>query len=253
MGEGWRSWSWDNQPAEPEHSSVPSWEKTFCTSVCHVPWDRICDSKVWICNYKNVADWDDSGSLEAFENAKARYWAELNNLPCEIPLPDPDMFIDEVDHNTVIDPKLIADLYKKPPTPPPCPAGEYEDLSYQAFLNKTLPVKATGWGDEEEGEKNESLPNWGAPVASPLPVTTGWRDSTYDEPKNYNNFNRRRNGKRNNGYGPRFLKPTQQLNNHQQGSVMAGSYGKKTTPHAGRPPTVMGQWLPKPQTLMKGQ
>ncbi|KAF8395768.1 hypothetical protein HHK36_019719 [Tetracentron sinense] len=57
---------------------------------------------------ENVVQWNDSASEEAFHNAKKRFWAEINGLPHDVPLPDPDMYIDEVDWNSEIDPELLG-------------------------------------------------------------------------------------------------------------------------------------------------
>lgn len=98
-------------------SSVPLWEKRFCTSVCAIPWGKICAAQASLLVHKNIAQWDDSAALEAFQNAKRRYYSHINCIPCSIPLPDPNLYIDEVDHNTIIDPKLIEDLEKEEPPP----------------------------------------------------------------------------------------------------------------------------------------
>ncbi|XP_039127899.1 uncharacterized protein LOC120263982 [Dioscorea cayenensis subsp. rotundata] len=61
-------------------------------------------------SYKKVQEWDDSAGLEAFQNANFCQWAKINNCQCNIPLPDPDMYIDDVDYDVFIDPELVADL-----------------------------------------------------------------------------------------------------------------------------------------------
>ncbi|KAM0947871.1 hypothetical protein DsansV1_C07g0072241 [Dioscorea sansibarensis] len=127
--------------------SVPLWEKKFCTSVCLIPWEKICETQRVLPMYARVAKWDDSAGEEAFQKAKARYWAEINGLPCDIPLPDPDAYIDVIDYDTVIDPLLVEDLYKLPPS-----VDSEEDLTcgWDSFLFADRPVPATGWGDEED-------------------------------------------------------------------------------------------------------
>lgn len=89
---------------------VPLWEKKFCTSVGRIPWGKIVDNKKYIHFQDNVLSWDDSAGKVAFQNAKKRFWAEINGLLCDIPLPDPDMYIDEIDWNISIDPELIKEL-----------------------------------------------------------------------------------------------------------------------------------------------
>ncbi|GLT66022.1 hypothetical protein SLA2020_384180 [Shorea laevis] len=104
---------------EPERSlseycndGVPLWEKKFCTLVGLVSWRKILDvqrSIKW--NFtSNVLQWEDSAGKEAFENAKKRYWSKINGLPCDISLPDPNIYIDEIDWYPDIDPELIKDL-----------------------------------------------------------------------------------------------------------------------------------------------
>ncbi|KAL5827319.1 hypothetical protein ACOSQ3_019154 [Xanthoceras sorbifolium] len=88
---------------------VPLWEKKFCTLIGRVPWQKIVDTKKFMYGC-NVLDWDDSAGNEAFQNAKKRFWAEINGLPCDISLPDPDIYIDEINWNPDIDPELIRDL-----------------------------------------------------------------------------------------------------------------------------------------------
>ncbi|KAH7679348.1 hypothetical protein IHE45_06G052400 [Dioscorea alata] len=61
-------------------------------------------------SYKKVQEWDDSAGLEAFQNANFCQWAKINNYQCDITLPDPDMYIDDVDYDVFIDPELVADL-----------------------------------------------------------------------------------------------------------------------------------------------
>ncbi|KAH0471064.1 hypothetical protein IEQ34_000787 [Dendrobium chrysotoxum] len=120
-------------PGPPSFESVPNWEKRFC---CQMKWRDFCEKKRVVHLFPKVLDWDDTAGKEAFDNAKARYWAQINNLPSEIPLPDPDMFVQEVDYDADIDPLLLEDLYKSPPPPPETP-----DLS----SIKISEITPTGW------------------------------------------------------------------------------------------------------------
>nr|XP_027186949.1 uncharacterized protein LOC113783901 isoform X1 [Cicer arietinum] len=90
--------------------TVPRWEKMFCSSVGSVPWEKLVETKKYMYLYDNVVNWNDSASEEAFDNAKSRFWSEINGLPCDIPLPDPDIYIDDIDWSSTIDPELILDL-----------------------------------------------------------------------------------------------------------------------------------------------
>ncbi|XP_010931578.1 uncharacterized protein [Elaeis guineensis] len=172
--------SW--RPPHPPGSDVPSvplWEKKFCTRVGAIPWKRFCENKKFMGMYKNVLQWDDSAALEAFQDAKARFYAEYNGLPCDIPLPDPDMYIDEVDQDAVVDPEMVADLEK----PPPAHADVDNTVTngWDSFIFTNKPVPASGWGDTEDpvpsNEKTGECgsANWDAYVEQIKP--SGWGDA----------------------------------------------------------------------------
>ncbi|CAN1128284.1 hypothetical protein LINPERHAP2_LOCUS4540 [Linum perenne] len=95
---------------EYANDGVPLWEKEFCYDVGAVPWHRVVDSKYFSYCQSQILKWDDSSGEEAFHNAKNRYWALINGLPCDIPQPNPDACIDEIDWNPYIDPELIREL-----------------------------------------------------------------------------------------------------------------------------------------------
>ncbi|ONK70918.1 uncharacterized protein A4U43_C04F2860 [Asparagus officinalis] len=150
-----RTWMRNGRSIGRGYSPVPSWERTFCSSVCGVPWRKICEAKDYTLRHENIADWDDSGALKAFENAKARYWSKINGLACDVPTPDPDLFFDEVDHHDATDPELIADLENEDTASRGEGDDQEEDLSFEAAYEalRRLPVVATGWGDAEEGDE----------------------------------------------------------------------------------------------------
>uniref|UniRef100_A0A7N2LEL3 Uncharacterized protein n=1 Tax=Quercus lobata TaxID=97700 RepID=A0A7N2LEL3_QUELO len=89
---------------------VPLWEKKFCSLVGTIPWGKIVDTKNIMFCHKNILSWDDSAGEEALQNAEKRFWAKMNNFPCEISPPDPDIYTDEIDWNTKIDHELIKEL-----------------------------------------------------------------------------------------------------------------------------------------------
>lgn len=76
-----------------------SWEREFCESV-GLSWDQVCDNNNELEGFENILQWDDSAALEAFKMAKQRYWEKVNGLSCDIPLPSPDLYIDEIDWNS---------------------------------------------------------------------------------------------------------------------------------------------------------
>ncbi|KAK7325362.1 hypothetical protein VNO77_29524 [Canavalia gladiata] len=101
----------DNAPLpEFQQDGIPLWEKKYCTSVGLVPWQKIVDSKKFVYCHCNILDWNDSGAEEAFQSAKKYYWAKINCLPCDITMPDPDTYIDQIDWNPYIDPELVKEL-----------------------------------------------------------------------------------------------------------------------------------------------
>jgi len=129
--------------------SVPPWEKKFCTLIGSVPWRKLLETKKCMYLYDNVVQWNDSAGEEAFHNAKNRFWAEINGLPCDILLPDPDTYIDEVDWNSTIDPELLLDLEREPKS-----HSDGDKDENVVILGDSLPlnqsVPCTGWGDAEE-------------------------------------------------------------------------------------------------------
>lgn len=95
-------------PSEYE-DNIPSWEKQFCKAAS-VPWGKVLFVKKYMNMHGEILKWNDSSGEEAFNSAKQRFWADINGLPCDICLPDPNMYIENVDWDACIDPKLIAEL-----------------------------------------------------------------------------------------------------------------------------------------------
>ncbi|KAL5220288.1 hypothetical protein ABZP36_025001 [Zizania latifolia] len=147
--------------------SVPLWEKKFCTDACAIPWGKLCETKKLMSLYKNVVDWDDSAALEAFNDSKARFYAVYHGQPCDIPLPDPNMYIDMVNPDEYVDPELVADLEKSrhffPKRDNPAPDG------WDSFIFTDKPVPATGWGDGETNNTpgQQYSVNWDNHVEQP--------------------------------------------------------------------------------------
>ncbi|KAL8500909.1 hypothetical protein ACS0TY_020481 [Phlomoides rotata] len=105
----YRHYDYDDDPPLSSDNRVPSWEVDYCNSV-GVPWKKVFASKKYIYGYPSVLNWDGSAAEEALQNAKERFWAVINDLPCDNPLPDPDLYIDEIDWNPQMDPELMAEL-----------------------------------------------------------------------------------------------------------------------------------------------
>ncbi|XP_077241629.1 uncharacterized protein LOC143882106 [Tasmannia lanceolata] len=152
-------------PSGSWQPTVPSWEKKFCFSTCSISWRQLCEAKKMMPYYKNIAQWNDSAGEEAFHNAKARFWAEINGFPCDISLPNPDIYIDEIDWNCDIDPKLLLDLDQEPPAPSDGDKEGNIGFLGDSFNLSNGPIPCTGWGDAEDPVSpvnNSSVePAWG--------------------------------------------------------------------------------------------
>ncbi|KAG2668807.1 hypothetical protein I3760_14G007100 [Carya illinoinensis] len=96
--------------------------------------------------HNNVVSWDDSAGEEAFQNAKKRFWSKINCLRCDISLPDPDIYIDEIDWKPNIDPELIKELDQY------CFVPDEEELNTQD--SGVLENRAQGW-NQRENKKND--------------------------------------------------------------------------------------------------
>ncbi|PKI62981.1 uncharacterized protein LOC116188301 [Punica granatum] len=90
--------------------NVPSWEKEFCASIGCVPWRKLLFTRKCMFGHDSVLYWDDSAGKEAFQNCKNRFWAKINDLSCEIALPDPDIYIEKVNWDSHVDPELIKEI-----------------------------------------------------------------------------------------------------------------------------------------------
>lgn len=127
---------------------MPRWEKMFCTSVSSVPWPKVVETKKYMSLHHNVMNWDDSACREAFDSAKRRFWAEINGLPCDISLPDPNIYIDDIDWDSSVDPELLLDLEREVKVPTGKEKAEEVVILDSSFLlNQSF--SCTGWGDAE--------------------------------------------------------------------------------------------------------
>ncbi|KZV38323.1 hypothetical protein F511_25810 [Dorcoceras hygrometricum] len=155
MDGGWRRPKWGDCKRSQKKTSprfcwqptVPSWEKEFCKVVGSLDWDTLLQMKKFVHLYDNVINWNDSAGEEAFFNAKKRFWARKNGLPCDIPLPDPDSCIDRIDWDINIDPGPLPDLDAVP--------NEEENHEHPVILfgdafiaNQAF--SPSGWGDDED-------------------------------------------------------------------------------------------------------
>ncbi|KAK4838844.1 hypothetical protein QYF36_016901 [Acer negundo] len=147
---------------------VPSWEKRFCAKVGLISWEKILEGKKYMHIFKNVVNWNDSAGEEAFRNAKSRFWARINYLPCDIPLPDPNTYINDIDWNSDADSELISELEQVPNYSHDQEARE-DDHENGLILNNSLQLNQTfscvGWGNEAD-----------FPTPQPYEPITEWRN-----------------------------------------------------------------------------
>ncbi|KAK1357837.1 hypothetical protein POM88_051093 [Heracleum sosnowskyi] len=119
-----------------EKSELPLEEK-FCL-LGGISWHSVLAAQKYIdCHHENVLKWDDSGAKDALYDAHERFVAMINSLPCEHPLPDPDMYIDNIDWNAEIDPGLIADMEKENRYPDEAENSTDNKISGCSEKNKT--------------------------------------------------------------------------------------------------------------------
>ncbi|CAF2361622.1 unnamed protein product [Brassica napus] len=142
--------------------SVPAWEKDFCAKVGSVPWSKVLEAKRFMHLYERVVQWDDSAGEDAFNKAKSHYWAEINGVSCDLPLPDPDVYIDDVDWDAQVDNELVLDLERGGPDPR-TREGEGEGEERVVILDALFSSGqysgqgwGTGWGDAE-GVKEKNV------------------------------------------------------------------------------------------------
>ncbi|GMH20178.1 hypothetical protein Nepgr_022019 [Nepenthes gracilis] len=140
-----RQRSQSRRPLPSWKLSVPSWEKKFCASMA-VPWYKLLEMKKFVYLHQNVVKWNDSAGEEAFWNAKKRFWAAINGLPCDMKFPGPDIYIDEIDWNAEIDPELLLDLEREFVVP----NNAEQEGGIVNLAISTEPILSTGWGDNED-------------------------------------------------------------------------------------------------------
>ncbi|GFY96179.1 hypothetical protein Acr_11g0004850 [Actinidia rufa] len=149
----WRRNKSDNYNQEGSwQPTVPAWEKKFCAVVGAFPWGKLVDTKKFIHLYENILKWNDSAGEEAFLNAKNRFWAEINGLPCDIASPDPDIYIDKIDWDSEVDPELFLDLEREHTVPSDREKREPVVIFTQPIGSNYL-FSSSGWGDLEDDLK----------------------------------------------------------------------------------------------------
>ncbi|KAL3829763.1 hypothetical protein ACJIZ3_018565 [Penstemon smallii] len=159
-----------------EDTRVPLWEINYCNSV-RVPWNKVLATKKYFYCYPSVLSWDDSAGKQAFDNAKQRYWAMTSGYPYDNPLPDPNMFIDEIDWNPCMDPELMEDLDRQFYNP-----DEEHNVDKLETINKEAQIDKNQTTSENPWEMNNVQG-----TENPEGVDKGW--SRWDDSVNSNKDN----------------------------------------------------------------
>lgn len=107
-------------------------------------WRRFLEAKKNLHKTDKVYDeWDDSGALMAFQEAKQRFWEEYHGFPCKKKLPSPDMYIDkDIDWNPKVDPLLFSEFK---PVFDDLNEAEAVKLEPEWFSIPLDQIKPTGW------------------------------------------------------------------------------------------------------------
>lgn len=89
---------------------VPSWEKKIHSKVDLFAWIKFLKAEECTESSQSIHvktfDWDDSGGKEAFHNTENRFYAQKNGLSFPNPVPNPNMYIDEIDWDAKADLEL---------------------------------------------------------------------------------------------------------------------------------------------------
>ncbi|VVB05404.1 unnamed protein product [Arabis nemorensis] len=149
---------------------IPIWEKKFCEVIGSVPWQKVVEASTFKSWYQgNVTTWNDSACEETFRNEKKRFWSQVNGVHCDVSLPDPNLYISEVDWDTYIDPELIRDLEKAYFAPPDDVNTGFKRGRRDKDWNRFNPVpveesllgkKSNGWDVSESNTDHPKDRGW---------------------------------------------------------------------------------------------
>lgn len=214
-------------------------------------WHRILEAKQSISDLNKVMQWDDSAGREAFYNAKDRFWAKINDLPCNTDLPSPDTYIDQIDWNPTIDPNLVSSLevirnaakeYKKKKvifTPPVYledaqPTGW--DVIYEEVRN-TDPNPLTGMIVGDGKSINDDDPARDGDLVNRTLMENSWDKNYKDNGVNERmNYHTRQTNEEAYMSSEHYMKPRNQNNKRTQTMSKWNSYiPSSSTPSTNRP------------------
>lgn len=97
-------------------------------------------------------DWDDSEALNNFLDSKERFRAKYHGEPYEEPVLDPDMYIDEVDHNSNVHQQGVDPFHTS--------SGSARMLSSGIWIGGTSVGGARNWNVGGGGSSSGGRTNW---------------------------------------------------------------------------------------------
>ncbi|XP_060168929.1 uncharacterized protein LOC132599644 [Lycium barbarum] len=132
-------------------SAIPAWEKEFCLKIGSFTWDNFLNCKNYTYHFENILNWNDLAAEEAFQHPKNRFYVEFHNFPfVETFKLDPNLYIEEIDWNSEIDPELLEELELALMQEE---QGEGDENLIPSYLRRTydIPIEEiipTGWDDD---------------------------------------------------------------------------------------------------------
>ncbi|XP_058742405.1 uncharacterized protein LOC131614885 [Vicia villosa] len=171
----WRKYQHRRYPSYNDNrfSTVPLWDKRYTES------------------HSKVMKWDDYAVKQAVYDAKFRHCAEINGYGWDIPLPDPDMYIDDVDWDASVDPELCMDLEREEDARRKM-IEKCVILESSLLLNQSLSalgLKPTGWEVDDEQVTKLPEPSYGA---DEINEANSWEENDSQRLIPEEHYNRRR-------------------------------------------------------------
>ncbi|XP_074297140.1 uncharacterized protein LOC141627821 [Silene latifolia] len=129
-------------------------ENKFCRMVGGVSWKHVIENQKYMYLYDKIIKWEDSAVEEAYWDAKTRFLAEVHGEPCDVELPDPDIFNDKIDWDAAVDPGLLSDLDNKAVVKQDDIGGVIIEIPPTVIESDLTP---NGWGDAENVKPQQEV------------------------------------------------------------------------------------------------
>ncbi|KAL8459989.1 hypothetical protein ACS0TY_031771 [Phlomoides rotata] len=106
-------------------------------------WNVFLQKKKHIHLHPKALEWNDIAAKEAFNNAKRRFWSQKHHFSCDVPLPDPNLYIYNIDWDSKIDIELDLDSISSRDE------NEGPEFSGDPLVPESYrDIVPTGWGDD---------------------------------------------------------------------------------------------------------